>query len=306
MKHLLFNPHRMNAILQRGFDQTNLVGSVGGVTYRRVGGVTVASQKVPMHVTHTQTAALMLTRMKWVNLVALWKVINATGWHPSFQRENRRISDFNMFLRANFEAAATFITKGISRSYGSVVAPVRLTSGSVLSEVVVEYGGSNFPETDLMYGGTIGNSTTLKAFSDDIVASNDGWQIGDKLIILVVRQLTADGIPYGKADALAVTLRNDDDASTTLLKDIIDVSLLSVVDGCLALSGPVNGGVAAVHSRIVDGETICSNSSLVVQNTYLSSYQGLTAFNAAAESYGGVARNQLLTPDTPADFDINP
>lgn len=306
MKHLLFNPHRMNAILQRGFDQTNLVGSVGGVTYRRVGGVTVASQKVPMHVTHTQTAALMLTRMKWVNLVALWKVINATGWHPSFQRENRRISDFNMFLRANFESAATFITKGISRSYGSVVAPVRLTSGSILSDISVDMDDGNFPLFDLAYSSTIGNSTTLKDFSVEIVNANDGWEIGDKLIILIVHQFVADGIPYGKADALSVTLRDDDDASTTLLKDVIDVSLLSVVDGTLGLSGPVNGGVAAVHSRIVNGETICSNSSLEVHNTYLATYQGLTAFNAAAESYGGIARNQLLTPDIPADFDINP
>lgn len=305
MKHLLFNPHRMNAILQRGFDQTNLVGSVGGVTYRRVGGVTVASQKVPMHVSHTQTAALMLTRMKWVNLVALWKVINQTGWHPSFQRENRRISDFNMFLRTNFESANTFITKGISRSYGSVVAPVRLTSGSTLVEHSWNIEAGAAPTSDLIYNGVIGNSTTLKDFSNEIVNSNEGWEIGDKLTILIVHQLFEHNIPYGKADALSVTLRNDDDSSTTLLKDVIDISLLDVVDYVIALSGPVVGGVATVQSRIVDGETICSPATLDVQNNYLSNYQGLAAFNAAAESYGGIARNQLLTPDRPADFDLN-
>lgn len=290
------------AILARGFDQTNLSGSVGGVTYRRVGGVTVASQKIPMHVSHTRTARLMLTRMKWVNLVALWKVINQTGWHPSFQRENRRVSDFNMFLRTNFPAAATFIDKGISRAYGSVVAPVRLTSGSVLSPITVEFNEQNTPESTLSCPLTLGQSTTLKAFSDAIAESNEGWLIGDKLTILIVRQRTTNGIPYGIASALSVTLDNSEDAVTTLLNDLIDVSLLSVNDGFLALSGPLDGGCGFVHSRIVNGETICSTADLAVQNTILQTYQGITAFNKAAESYGGIARNYLLTPDT--DIDI--
>lgn len=306
MKHLFFNPHRMNAILQRGFDQTNLVGSVGGVTYRRVGGVTVASQKVPMHVSHTRTAALMLTRMKWVNLVALWKVINETGWHPSFQRENRRVSDFNMFLRANFEAAATFITKGISRAYGCVVAPVRLTSGSVLSSVAVEFDENGIPESDLVYTATIGNSTTLEAFSTAIVSSNPGWQMGDKLVILYINQTTVNGVPAAQATALSVTLDNSAEAGTTLLNEYIDPSRLSVSNGYLALSGPVQGGCAFVHTRIVDGETLCSNAELVVNNAILTNYQGLTAFNAAAESYGGVQRNQLLTPDSGVEVIFRP
>lgn len=285
------------AILSRGFDQTNLSGSVGGVTYRRVGGVTVASQKIPMHVEHTRTARLMLTRMKWVNLVALWKVINQTGWHPSFQRENRRVSDFNMFLRTNFPAAATFIDKGISRAYGSVVAPVRLTSGSAISPISIEFDENGVPCSDLVMSITIGSSTTLKAFSEAIVEDNQGWAIGDKLTILVLRQGFTGSIPAGVANALSVTLDDSTAASTTMLSDIVDVSLLGVTDGCLALSSPVNGGCAMVHSRLVDGETLCSDAELVVQNTILTTYQGLSAFNKAAESYGGVARNQLLTPD---------
>lgn len=285
------------AILARGFDQTNLSGSVGGVTYRRVGGVTVASQKVPMHVEHTRTARLMLTRMKWVNLVALWKVINRTGWHPSFQRENRRVSDFNMFLRTNFPAAATFIDKGISRAYGSVVAPVRLTSGSVLSPVAVGFGTGDIMKSDLSFPIPLGSSTTLKAFSEAIAESNSGWLIGDKLTVLIVSQSVVNGIPFANATALSVTLDDSSSAETTMLSDLIDVSLLSVVDGKLALSTILIGGCAFVHSRLVDGVTICSNADLFVENNILDDYQGLTAFNKAAESYGGVARNQLLTPD---------
>lgn len=306
MKHLFFNPHRMNAILQRGFDQTNLVGSVGGVTYRRVGGVTVASQKVPMHVEHTRTAALMLTRMKWVNLVALWKVINSTGWHPSFQRENRRISDFNMFLRANFAAANTFITKSVSRAYGCVVAPCRLTSGSFLSPVDVSVSGTGRFETDIAYMSALGNSTTLKAFSEEIIENNPGWEPGDKLTILMVQQLMTNNVPYGKATAIDVTLRVDDDAETTLLNEFFDPVSLMTDGTVLQLTAMFEGGVGVVHSRIVDGETLCSTQDLVIHNQFLSTYQGLQAFNSAAESYGGVARNQLLTPDVVDDLIFQP
>ena len=306
MKHLFFNPHRMNAILQRGFDQTNLVGSVGGVTYRRVGGVTVASQKVPMHVEHTRTAALMLTRMKWVNLVALWKVINSTGWHPSFQRENRRISDFNMFLRANFAAANTFISKAVSRAYGCVVAPCRLTSGSFLSPVNVSVSGTGRFETDIAYLSSLGNSTTLKAFSEEIIENNQGWEPGDKLTILMVEQLMTNNVPYGKATAIDVTLRVDDDAETTLLNEFFDPTLLMTDGTVLQLTAIFEGGVGVVHSRIVDGETLCSTQELVIHNQFLSTYQGLQAFNSAAESYGGVARNQLLTPDVVDAFIFQP
>lgn len=294
------------AILNRGFDQTNLNGSVGGVTYRRVGGVTIASQKVPMHVKAKQTLPLMFTRMRWVNLVALWKAINQTSWHPSFVRENKRISDFNMFMKANMAGARTYLPKGIAAAGGAVVAPVTLTTPSTLAAIDTDFGNADVPESDLAMGTiTLGNSTTLKVFSDTIVANNTGWQIGDKLVILMLRQLMSNNVPYAQADVLTVTLKNDTEASTTLLKDVCDISLLNIVDGCLGLSGPINGGVAFIHTRIVNGETICSAAELECTNTYLSNYQGTTAFNTAVESYGGFAAEQTLTPDVSIDVDVN-
>ena len=284
------------AILNRGFDQTNLNGSVGGVTYRRVGGVTVASQKVPMHVQAKQTPKLMYTRMRWVNLVALWKAINTTAWHPSFRKDNSRQSDFNMFMKVNMAGARTFITRGIASANGAVVAPVTLTSPSALKPINVEFGNNNIPESSLAVGSlTIGNSTTLQTFSQAIIDNNSDWQSGDQLTVLIVRQMVGNGVPYAVLD-------NSTAAATELLSEQVDPSSFSVVDGTLALSGPVNGGVAFVQSRSVAGETICSAASLVVSNTSLSTYQGETAFRAAVDTYGGFATSELLTPDLTDDI----
>lgn len=291
------------AILNRGFDQTNLMGSVGGVTYRRVGGVTVASQKVPMHVQAKQTPKLMYTRMRWVNLVALWKAINTTSWHPSFRKDNSRQSDFNMFMKVNMTGARTFITRGIATANGAVVAPVTLTSPSTLKSIDVEFGNNSIPESSLAVGSlTIGNSTTLQTFSQAIIDNNSDWQSGDQLTILVVRQMVNNGVPIALATERHVILDNSAEAATKLLSEQVDPSFLSVVDGTLALSGPILGGVAFVQSRLVGGETICSGQSLVVENTYLQQYQGETAFRAAVDTYGGFATNELLTPDLTDDI----
>lgn len=290
------------AILNRGFDQTNLMGSVGGVTYRRVGGVTVASQKVPMHVQAKQTPKLMYTRMRWVNLVALWKAINSTSWHPSFRKDNSRQSDFNMFMKVNMAGARTFITRGIATANGAVVAPVTLTSPSTLKTIEVEWNNL-IPESSLAVGSlTIGNSTTLQTFSQAIIDNNSDWQSGDQLTILLVRQMVNNGVPVALATEAHVILDNSAAAATKLLSDQVDTSLLSVVDGTLALSGPVLGGVAFVQSRLVGGETICSGQTLAVNNTYLEQYQGETAFRAAVDTYGGFATNELLTPDLTDDI----
>lgn len=291
------------AILNRGFDQTNLMGSVGGVTYRRVGGITVASQKVPMHVQAKQTPKLMYTRMRWVNLVALWKAINTTSWHPSFRKDNSRQSDFNMFMKVNMGGARTFLPRNIAAANGSVVAPVVLTSPSALRTIDVHYGNNNIPESSIAVGSlTIGNSTTLQAFSQAIINNNAQWQSGDQLTVLIVRQIVGNGVPYAAASEVHVVLDNSAAAATKLLSDYLQTSMLSVVDGCLALSGPVDGGVAFVQSREVNGETICSGQSLVVQNASLSQYQGKTAFLAAVDTYGGFAESELLSPDLTVDI----
>ena len=294
------------SILNRGFDLTSQYGSIGGVTFRRVGGVTVASQKVPAHSSAKRTPRLMLTRMRWVNLVMLWRAINMKSWHPSFVRPTKRVSDFNEFMKVNVNRNVTFLTKDIAASLGCVIAPVRLTSPSVLPSIVVDFNGNGVPESDLAVGTlSLGNSTTLKVFSDAIINNNEDWNNGDKLTILIGHQLMENTtIPVAKFDVIKVTL--DNTASTTLLKDVIDISLLAVVDGCLALSGPINGGCAFIHSRIVNGETICSMQNLVVSNTYLANYQGTQAFYAAVESYGGFAAAQTLTPDIPLLPDLEP
>lgn len=275
-------------------------GKVGNWVYARLNGQTVAKEKADKKATPTRTNAQMLTRMQWANLVNLYSAFKGT-LHPSFENKPITKSDYNMFISANVGANPVYLTKEQARQGGCLVAAYQITRGK-LPSITVEFGNNNIPESSIAVGTlTIGNSTTLKAFSDAIIQNNSGWMSGDQLSVYVAHQLTDanTSVPRVEINAIEVTL--DSSADTTLLSDIIETSFFAVVDGTLALSGPVNGGVAFVHSRYVNGKTSVSTQFFVVQNTYLAQYQTAGAYKNAVVSYGGINKDDFLTPNLDDD-----
>ena len=271
-------------------------GKVGNWVYARLNGQTVAKEKADKKATPTRTNAQMLTRMQWANLVNLYGAFKGT-LHPSFENKPMTKSDYNMFISANVGANPVYLTKEQARQGGCLVAAYQITRGKMPS-ITVEFGNNNVPESSIAVGSlTLGNSTTLKAFSDAIIQNNSGWLSGDQLSVYVAYQMidANTNVPRVEINAIEVTL--DSAADTTMLSDILETSFFSVVDGTLALSGPVNGGVAFVHSRYVNGKTSVSTQFFVVQNSYLAQYQTAGAYSNAVVSYGGINKDDFLTPN---------
>lgn len=304
MKTLLEKMLVRFAIVNRGFDQVNLRGSVGAVTYRRVGGETIASQKVPPKQTFKPTWSLMYRRMLWPNLVSLFRTINVVGWHPSFMGKSPRVSDFNAFMARNVSNPATrvFLEKGYQQSGAAVVAPVIVSEGN-LPPIVLSIGESNVFVSNIAVGGlTIGASTSVGDLSEAIVTNNAIWSNKDQITFLILRQSidAGSGMPMVKAEHARMVLDVDD--AITLLSDIGVLSFISVVDGYLAFSGVITGGATIIHSRdVVGSETMVSSQTLTMNSTILPVYQTQQAFESAADSYGGVRSTQYLTPRSGAD-----
>lgn len=275
---------------------TKLRGSAGNWTFQRLKGQTVAKEKVERKAIPVRTLRTQTRRMRWRNLGNLYSAFKGT-LHPSFEGKDPRTSDYNMFIQANIGSNPVYLTKNMAVQGGCVVAPYQITRGQIQS-VMVEFDGSGVPGTDIALGTlNIGNSTTVKAFSDAIINNNRNWQNGDQLSIYIARQLldANTGVPRVEIEPIEFTLNTSN--NTTLLGDLIPVSLLSVADGSLALSGPVQGGVAVVHSRIVNGKTLVSTQFFVVNSPDLANYQTQAALDAAIESYGGINKDDFLTPD---------
>ena len=271
-------------------------GKVGNWVYARLNGQTVAKEKADKKATPTRTNAQMLTRMQWANLVNLYGAFKGT-LHPSFENKPMTKSDYNMFISANVGANPVYLTKEQARQGGCLVAAYQITRGKMPS-ISVEFGNNNVPESSIAVGTlTIGNSTTLKAFSDAIIQNNSGWLSGDQLSVYVAYQMMDANTNVPRVEITAVEVTLDSAADTTMLSDIVETSFFSVVDGCLALSGPVNGGVAFVHSRYVNGKTSVSTQFFVVNNTYLAQFQTAGAYSNAVVSYGGINKDDFLTPN---------
>lgn len=288
---------------------SKLRGSIGNVTYSRLNGQTVAKEKVEKKSTPVRTQAQMYRRVRWANLVNLYKTFEGT-LHPSFEGKAPTVSDYNMFMQANVNRANVSLTKDIAAQGGCVVGPYQITRGQ-LPSITSEFGSNNIAETDIALGTlSIGSSTTLVAFSTAIIQNNTGWRDGDQLSAYIARQLTdSTGVPRVEIEAIEITL--DTDASnTTLLSDVVDSTLLSVADGCLALSSSLTGAVAFVHSRKSKGKTIVSTQFFVTNNTTaLGLYATAGARDNAILSYGGINQDDFLTPNIGDDTvlpDVNP
>lgn len=82
-------------------------GSVGNVTLRVAGGETIMSQKVTKG-GRIGTYNQVLRRVRWANIVAAYRALNSQGngnaMSQSFPSRAPRVSNFNMFMRANLAA----------------------------------------------------------------------------------------------------------------------------------------------------------------------------------------------------------
>ena len=275
---------------------SRLRGSIGQLTFARVGGKTVVREKVERKAVPTRTRRQMRRRVVWANLVNLYRAFSGT-LHPSFENKERGRSDYNEFMSANLGGNSVALTAGEARQGGCVVAGYQVTRGS-LPSVGVQFGSGNVPVTDINMGGiTIGSSTTVKTFSQAIIDNNPEWANGDQLSVFIAHQQqdSGTGVPRVTIDAKELTLDVNDESS--MLGDVVEANFFSVDEGKLAVGGALNGGVAVVHSRLTQGGTQVSTQFFVVNNTLLSLYQGDEAVEAAVLSYGGVTRDDFLTPN---------
>ena len=275
---------------------TKLRGSIGQYTFQRLNGQTVAKEKVEKKAVPVRTLTQMMRRVRWANLVNLYRSFEGT-LHPSFESKDPRVSDYNMFMQANIGSSNVALTKSEAVQGACVIAAYQITRGQ-LPGIMVSVDSSHAFNTDISVGGlTIGASTTLKAFSDAIIQNNPTWRDGDQLSLYVATQEVdgVSGMPRVSMQAIEVTLDTSDE--DTLLEDITGQNVYDVQDGMLKYKGVVIGGVACVHSRKVNGKTLVSTQRFVVDNPSLAPYTSQAAFDTAIESYGGVNKEQFLTPN---------
>lgn len=270
-------------------------GKVGDFVFRKVGPEFIVSEKPPKKGTSMGTYNQAVYRAQWGNLVRFWQSFSDRD-KPSFEAANINISHFNLFMRANINGSRVYLTKEEIRLGACVVAPYRVSEGSLPVVPLTHESGGYYASTIQLGDLQIATATTIAEFSRAVVTNNSDFQLGDQIAVFIASQIveSVGGLPRVQMQGYKVELDTDDEVTT--LFDIMGTGNISGVDGQLCVAR--GDGAAIVHSRKTStGETLVSTQSFVVNNAILAQYTSADARLKAAESYGIINRGEWLTPN---------
>lgn len=269
-----------------------LSGSAGAFTFKTVNGMTVVSERVT-RVKNTRTAAQQKQRMRWANIIQMYKGI-APLLDCGFENKRPGVSDYNMFVQINMQLLPIYLPKAYVAGGGCVVAPYQITQGSLPAIVVTGEGADRV--TDISLGSlTLGEATTVAEFSNAVVQHNATFNYGDQLSYFTILQQVnaATGIPYGVFRASSVVL---DKGNETLLWAVVHKAGFQSEGGFLAHGEDEGDGAYCwVHSRKAQGKTLVSSQLLLDNNSLLADYTSADAYTRAVTTYGG-ENDVFLTP----------
>lgn len=270
-------------------------GKVGDFVFRKVGPEYIVSEKPPKKGTSMGTRNQALYRAQWGNLVRMWQAFSERD-KPSFEAATINVSHFNLFMRANINGSRVYLTKDDVRLGACVVAPYRVSEGSLPVVALAQDEGGVYASSIQLGDLPIAAATTIAEFSRAVVANNNDFQLGDQIAVFIASQLveSVGGLPRVNIQGYKVELDTADEVTT--LFDVMGTNNISSVDGVLAVNR--GEGAVIVHSRKTStGETLVSTQSFVVNNAILSQYTSADARLKAAESYGIIDRGNWLTPN---------
>lgn len=262
---------------------------IGGMVLYSRNGETIARELAPQ-VSNPRTPAQMEQRVKLSNLVSFYRA-NAGWMKGAFENKKERESDYNAFVAANISNSMVALSKADVAAGAAVVAPYKITSGS-LPIVETVLNGQDLVSNLFVGALTIGSSTTIGALSQALLENNNGLEEGMQISVIINLQLASagTGVPYITARAYEMIL---DTQNTELVESVIPDGILEAVGSTNKALG-INttdlgdGAAAFVLSKTIGGRILVSTQSLVFfgSNATYRNYTSITAWNGAIASYG--------------------
>lgn len=261
----------------------------GAVIYEAMGQT--RARRLAESVTNPRTEAQMNQRVKWANLVNLYRV-NSDWMKYAYETKKTTQSEYNKWMSLNVSNSRIYLTKQLAAAGACVVNAYTITQGSLPS---IENTNSE-PNywTSNIYTTGVGDleETTVASFTEKVLQNNPGIREGDQLsLIRLSQQTNADnGIPYviQRRYELVFSSTNNRIVYDYLPSDLVEIvsSGTGTVLG-LNIASRV-GGFTWILSRTTAGKTYVSTQSIVPVNNgaLISLYSSDAAYRAAIESYG--------------------
>lgn len=249
-------------------------GRVGDTTYYYRNGEQVARQarnNANYGAAARRAPAQQQRRVKWANLVNFFRA--SQFWMKgAFESKSQQQTDYNAFMSRNVGINTICLTKTQARTNACVCGAYVVSSGqlSPLMYDAITQGPSGWVISSSLTL-TIGATTTIKALSEALINSGDGWQNGDNLVyVFYLTGQTEAGDPRLDCLYYEFTL---DTSNTALVSTLPIYAAFNVGEqGLYAGSGNLPGGAAigfaAIHVRRGD-RLMVSSQTVSLQNTTL-------------------------------------
>lgn len=269
---------------------------IGGMVLYSRKGETIA-RELAAQVSNPRTEAQMEQRVKLANLVAFYRA-NKAWMRGAFENKKERESDYNAFVSENMASTLVATSKSEVNSGAAVVAPYKISSGS-LPIIETTLNGIDLTTNIFLGTLTIDSETTIGEFSQAVIDNNAGIVQGMQLSLIINLQLSAagTGIPYIVVRAYEVLI---DPTNPNPLTDAVPEGLLeSVGTGSKALglltTDLGEGAAAFILSHTIGSGTRVSTQSLVFfsSNPTYRAYTSDAAWARAIASYGEGSINFL-------------
>lgn len=268
--------------------QTKKLG--GSVIYQAMGQT--RQRALASSVSNPRTQAQMTQRVKWANLVNLYRA-NSDWMKYAFETKKASQSDYNKFMSLNVTDSNIFLPKNIAAAGGAVVQSYLITQGSLPSIETTYVAGSAWWATNIYLGNSyIFSTPTVAAFTRVLLDNNPALREGDQLSFIRMTQMTnADnGAPYVivRKYELVLSLTSQASVWDYLPTDYIDSSEAASNSQLVVKDSGNAGGFVLILSRTLAGKTYVSSQRIVVANNseLILAYSSAAALQAAIDSYG--------------------
>lgn len=261
----------------------------GAVIYEAMGQT--RARRLAESVTNPRTEAQMNQRVKWANLVNLYRV-NSDWMKYAYETKKTTQSEYNKWMSLNVTNSRIYLTKQLAAAGACVVDAYTITQGSLPSIENTLTEDSLYKSN--LYTGALATlqNTTIAQLSEALLANNPGIREGDQLSLIRLSQQTNSdtGVPYVILRKYELIVNKSD---TRLVFDFLPSDLVSVAGINNTYSIAIEpservGGFSWILSRTIAGKTYVSTQSIVPVNNeaLISLYRSDAAYRAAIESYG--------------------
>lgn len=261
----------------------------GSVLYQAMGQT--RQRELASEVTNPRTQSQMGQRVKWANLVNLYRA-NRSWMKYAFETKKTNQSEYNKFMSLNVSSSRIYLTKDVANAGGCVVDEYLMTQGSLPSIEFVPTSNGYFASNIVIPSGTISPSTTIATFSQNVIANNPAIREGDQLSFVRMTQMTnaSTGVPYVVVREYEVIINSNNTAS---LWDYLPVEYFYEWGGetkYLAVGSTTGkvGGFCMILSRTISGKTYVSSQRVILvgMDEYIEAFSSQAALQAAIDSYG--------------------